>query len=72
MLKQGYLFTSNNKFNFKKLAQKIKIIYKKDKSYNNLVGSNLKLSKTGWKHKDSLNKIINEFYKKKIKILVLT
>ena len=49
----------------KKISPKIKIIYKKDKSYNNLVGSNLKLSKTGWKHKDSLNKIINEFYKKK-------
>lgn len=49
----------------KKIGSKIKIIYKKDKSYNNLVGSNLKLSKIGWKHKDSLNKIINEFYKKK-------
>lgn len=49
----------------KKIRPKIKIIYKKGKNYNHLVGSNLKLRKIGWKHKDNVNKIINEFYKKK-------
>ena len=49
----------------KKIRPNIKIIFYKEKSNNHLVGSNLKLRQIGWKSKDSINKIINEFYKKK-------
>ena len=48
---------------FKKISPNLKIIYTKNNNCNHLVGNNLKLTKTGWKQKDNINKIINEFYK---------
>ena len=47
----------------KKISPNIKITFIKNNNYKHLVGNNLKLTKTGWKKKDNINKIINDFYK---------
>ena len=47
----------------KKVSPDIKITFINNNNYNHLVGNNLKLTKTGWKKKDNINKIINDFCK---------